>query len=352
MRLPNGYGSVTKLSGKRRNPYVVRISGAPEWDDEKQDFVRKRMILGYYKDRKSALQALSDYNDSPYSLSDNNSTFSDLWEEWKKTNYPKLSASSVTSKECAYRYCKAIADFRIRDITIDMLDHVIAECTKSSSTKKNIRTVMSAVFQLALRKNLVLKDLSLQVKIESSEPTFERIVYSSKEISILWANQSKWQVRILLVLLYTGMRVNEFLKNDLCNVDLENKTIYVPKELAKNRSSIRTIPIHEKILPIVKDFYDTASRYSKDKIAINNNGTVITYNNFVSRELPKINELTGTIHRFHDTRHTFVTRATELNLKEVVLQKIIGHEADNTMRKVYTHISTEEMSSEINKLFY
>jgi hypothetical protein len=90
MRLPNGYGSVTKLSGKRRNPYVVRISGAPEWDDEKQDFVRKRMILGYYKDRKSALQALSDYNDSPYSLSDNNSTFSDLWEEWKKTNYPKL----------------------------------------------------------------------------------------------------------------------------------------------------------------------------------------------------------------------------------------------------------------------
>ena len=148
------------------------------------------------------------------------------------------------------------------------------------------------------------------------------------------------------------MRVNEFLKNDLCNVDLENKTIYVPKELAKNRSSIRTIPIHEKILPIIKDFYDTAARFGKDKIAINNNGTVITYNNFVSRELPKINELTGTIHRFHDTRHTCVTRSTELNLKEVVLQKIIGHEADNTMRKVYTHISTEEMSSEINKLFY
>jgi len=24
MRLPNGYGSVAKLSGNRRNPYVVR----------------------------------------------------------------------------------------------------------------------------------------------------------------------------------------------------------------------------------------------------------------------------------------------------------------------------------------
>lgn len=352
MRLPNGYGSITKLTGKRRKPFMVRISGDLKWDECKQDYVQERMILGYYKDRKSALQALSDYNDSPYSLTDNNSTFADLWEEWKKANYPKLSSSSVASKDSAYKYCKPIEDLRIRDITIDMLDHVIAECTKSSSTKKNIKTVMSSVFQLALRKNLVLKDLSLQVKIDISEPTFERIIYSHNEIDILWKNQSKWQFRIILVLLYSGMRVNEFLKNDLCNIDLEKKTIYVPKELAKNKTSIRTIPIHEKIFPIIKNFYDTAIAHGKDKIAVNDNGTVITYNNFVARELPKINEITGTVHRFHDTRHTFVSRATELNLKEVVLQKIIGHEADNIMRKVYTHISIDEMHSEINKLIY
>lgn len=352
MRLPNGYGSVTKLSGKRRNPYMVRISGKRIWDDERQDFIQERMVLGYYKDRKAALQALSDYNESPYALKDNNSTFSDLWEEWKKTNYPKLSASSTTGRDYAYKYCAPIADIRIRDITIDMLDHVMESCTKSSSTKKAIKTVMSSVFQLALRKNLVLKDLSSQIKIENSEPTYERTVFSREEITILWENESKWQVRVLLVLLYTGMRVNEFLKNDLCNIDLDSKTIYVPKELAKNNSSIRTVPIHEKIYPIIKDFYDTAVKYNKSKIAVNDNGTVITYNNFVSRELPKVNALTGTTHRFHDTRHTFVTRATELNLKEIVIQKIIGHIADNTMRKVYTHISPEEMSSEISKLYY
>ena len=211
---------------------------------------------------------------------------------------------------------------------------------------------LPAVFQLALRKNLVVKDLSRQVKIEASEPTFERIIYSSGEINTLWKNQSKWQVRVLLVLLYTGMRVNEFLKNDLANFDLDKRTIYIPSELAKNKTSIRTIPIHEKIFPIIKDFYDTAIQCHKEKIAVNDKGTVITYNNFVSRELPKMNELTGTVHRLHDTRHTFVSRCTELNLKEVVLQKIIGHEADNIMRKVYTHISVEEMTAEINKLKY
>lgn len=352
MKLPNGYGSITKLSGKRRKPYMVRISGSVIWNEEKQDYKQERVVLGYYKDRKSALQALSDYNDSPYSLQDNNSTFADLWEEWKKSNYPKLSSSSTVSKDSAYKYCSPISDIRIRDITIDMLDHVIDGCTKSSSTKKNIKTVMSAVFQLALRKNLVVKDLSRQVKIEASEPTFERIIYSSEEINILWKNQSKWQVRVLLVLLYTGMRVNEFLKNDLANFDLDKSTIYIPSELAKNKTSIRTIPIHEKIFPIIKDFYDTAIQCHKEKIAVNDKGTVITYNNFVSRELPKMNELTGTVHRLHDTRHTFVSRCTELNLKEVVLQKIIGHEADNIMRKVYTHISVEEMTAEINKLKY
>lgn len=35
MKLPNGYGSVTKMSGRRRNPWVARKTDGYELDPEK-----------------------------------------------------------------------------------------------------------------------------------------------------------------------------------------------------------------------------------------------------------------------------------------------------------------------------
>lgn len=70
MRLPNGYGSITKLSGKRRKPYAVKVT--KEWtDDGKQ--VQK--YLGYYESRAKAIKALADYNEHPYDIDATAATF-------------------------------------------------------------------------------------------------------------------------------------------------------------------------------------------------------------------------------------------------------------------------------------
>lgn len=352
MRMPNGYGSIVKLSGKRRKPFMVRITSDKHWDVVREEWVYQRMVLGYYHDKKEAVKALADYNDSPFSLFDNSATFEELWSDWKEKNYPNLSKSAQTSRNTGFKYCAPLHKLKIRDINIDMLETVIDSCEKSSATKKVIKAVMSSVFQIALRKNLVSRDITTDIKIQNSEPTYQRIPYTNKEIAILWKHSSEWSVAVILILLYSGMRVNEFLKNDLCNVNLEKRTIYVPKELAKNNQSIRIVPIHDMIYPLIERFYNTAIAHDKTKIAVNNNGTVITYNNFVSRNLPKINDMTGTIHKLHDTRHTFVTAAKHLNLDELTTQKIIGHKPDSIMKEVYTHISIEDMYIEINKLTY
>lgn len=63
MRLPNGYGSITKLSGNRRNPYIVRITAG--YDNEGRQI---RKILGYYPNRKRALEALAAYSENPYDI--------------------------------------------------------------------------------------------------------------------------------------------------------------------------------------------------------------------------------------------------------------------------------------------
>ena len=63
MKLPNGYGAVIKLTGKRRNPYAARVSLS--WTGEGKQ-VRK--YLGCYKTRQEALKVLADYNENPYDL--------------------------------------------------------------------------------------------------------------------------------------------------------------------------------------------------------------------------------------------------------------------------------------------
>ena len=71
MRLPNGFGSVYKLSGNRRRPFVVKktING-------------KQRPLGYFETHDAALTFLLKYNHEPTGLT---ATFADIYEQWKPT---------------------------------------------------------------------------------------------------------------------------------------------------------------------------------------------------------------------------------------------------------------------------
>lgn len=57
MKLPNGYGSVYKLSGNRRNPWAARKTAG--YNDKGQP---RYVFVGYYRTRQDALQGLAEYN--------------------------------------------------------------------------------------------------------------------------------------------------------------------------------------------------------------------------------------------------------------------------------------------------
>lgn len=48
MKLPNGYGSVVKLSGKRRKPYMVRKTVGYHIDPIKEKKVAEYIIIRLY----------------------------------------------------------------------------------------------------------------------------------------------------------------------------------------------------------------------------------------------------------------------------------------------------------------
>lgn len=69
MKLPNGYGSVYKLSGKRRNPYIVRKTTGWTIDEATNTAKQQYITIGYYPTRAKALEALANYNANPYDIS-------------------------------------------------------------------------------------------------------------------------------------------------------------------------------------------------------------------------------------------------------------------------------------------
>ena len=81
LKNPNGYGSVVKLSGKRRNPFEVRVNTRMD-----ERYYPIYDVLGRFPNREEALIALADYNKNPFSVPDRNITFAQLYEKFYKAD--------------------------------------------------------------------------------------------------------------------------------------------------------------------------------------------------------------------------------------------------------------------------
>lgn len=88
MKLPNGFGTVYKLSGNRRNPYVAKKTKG--WENDPKTGKSKQLytVVGYYPTRKEALTALAEFNANPYDV---NATIETLYmsSNLEKTEFVK-----------------------------------------------------------------------------------------------------------------------------------------------------------------------------------------------------------------------------------------------------------------------
>lgn len=94
MKLPNGYGSVTKLSGNRRKPYLARVTLGWITDEQTGKTVQNRVPLGTFKTKKEALQALAEYGANPYDIQNAAMTLAELYDKWTAAYFPTLESES------------------------------------------------------------------------------------------------------------------------------------------------------------------------------------------------------------------------------------------------------------------
>lgn len=355
-KLPNGYGTIYKMSGKRSKPY--RAMKTDKWiiDPVTGKSKQIRFTIGYYQSREDAMIALANYNENPYDIKADSITFSEVYEKWSKNYFPTLSnPSSVRTVTAAYAYCNDLYDMRMKDIKVSHLEGTILNAQVGDSTKSRIKSLFNMMYKYAVAHDIVEKDYA-SVMFANGNPikrsrTKEVIPFSQEEIFLLWDNLDNIAFAdMILIGIYSGWRPQELAILKVTDIDLEAGTMLGGLKTYAGKN--RIVPIHPLIRPLIENRIKEATAMQSEFLfndANGQQGTYMTYDKYRKR-FEKVMKYLKLTHRPHETRHTFITKAKACNVDEYILKLIVGHAIDDITEKVYTHRTIDQLRAEMEKI--
>lgn len=336
MRLPNGYGSVYKLSGNRRKPWVARKTIG--FKDNGQQIYK---IIGYYAKHQEAIDALSFYNKNPYDIDTVSITFSEVFEKYFEQKQETISLKNQQDYRNSFNVYKKIHNKAFKDIKTAELQDIMNSCGKAYPTRRKIKVMLNQVYAYAIANDIIGKDYAKFVDIgKPDEAKTIRKPFTEKEIKILWESIDKLSnIDTILIMIYSGWRIGELLTLKNCDINLNEKTMTggIKTDAGKNR----LVPIHEKIFPIIEKRYNAEKEYLIDG--------PIPYATYLDDWDINMGQLKMS-HKPHDCRHTFATLADNAGANKLAIKRIMGHASKDITDKVYTHKDIEELRKAIDLL--
>lgn len=342
MKLPNGFGGISKLPGKRRNPYRVRRTRG--WSPDGKQLYD---TIGYYKTREEAITALVNYNENPYDIKTNSITFSEVYEKWSEEHFKEIVPSATRSWKSAYKYCFPLYSMRFKDIRIEHLEGTINEANTGQATKSRMKSLFNLMYKWAIKHDIDVKNYAaLCNSVKKGKPQINRIPFTYDEIETLWNNLDIPFVDMILINLYSGWRPQELAILKTANIDLNEMTILggLKTESGKNR----IVPIHSAIQELVRNRYNPEHEYLFYDIG---DYPVNTYERYYGR-FKKVMQRLNMVHMPHDARHTFITEGKEKDVNEYILKLLVGHCIQDITERVYTHRTIQQLKDETEKITY
>ena len=359
MRLPNGFGRITKIKGKNlRKPYRVMITDGK--DDNGKPIGRLLKPESYFETYNEAYTALVHYHESPYDLS-SMITMQELFEQWFKTHSEKVCESRKRIIKTAWEYCDPLlGDKLVQTIKTKDISYALDNLHKNEGGNKvfpsdNIRlcskSVLSMMLDYAVEYGLTDQNYARKIKRSfSCETEKHHICYAKEEIEILWEHVGEdYCIDMILVQCYMGWRPNEICKISLSNVNLRDWTIISGSKTAAGKN--REVPVHSKIRPIIQRWYNDSLKYNGKTLFFNRAYKPISYSTLSQKFAGTLKKLKlNKAHRPHDGRTHFVTMAKEANVDEYAIKLIVGHSISDLTERVYTQRNIEWLHKEIAKI--
>ena len=333
---PNKAGTVYKLSGNRKKPWVAARSG---------------VILGYYPTRAEAQRKLEATAQKPIT-SDYNLTLGEIRNLWRAEHATDILPNTLRSYDLSWAFLAPLARTKMRDMRTDQIQCIIDdEVAKghSRSQCEKIRTLYSQLCKYAMKKDIIDRNYASFLRLPRCGHK-QRLIFSTEDLSKLTACAvSNDTARLILILIYTGMRINELLLLPMSGVDLQHDILTGGEKTSAGRD--RAIPILPEIRSYVKYFYDK----SCGPLLIDGYDGNRTYANFRLRDFIPLLEQLGIRTQDrpftpHCCRYTFATLATSAGLEPEALKRILGHSQYQTTSDIYIQDDIDFLKTEMQKI--
>lgn len=328
----NGTGTAYRLKGKRKKPWVA---------------ARGKVVIGCYETKTAALEALAGIQGER--LPDwYNITLEEVFERWKAQAWPELAEKSQTMYENAYKKLEPLQKKKMRDIRASDYQAIIDGMEgKSRSLKNQVRVLCSQLCKWAQTNDIISRNYAESLNIGRSEKK-EKEIFSADERKIIKAAAaSDSTARIVMILIYSGLRINELFEIKKTDVHLDGDTPHMIGGEKTEAGKDRMIPIALPVLPYIQQLMQRPGLY----LVCNSQGGRKSYHNFREREYyPLLERLKLPKRTLHTTRHTFASMMVEAGARPEDLQKILGHADYSVTANIYNHANAQQLTKAIRLL--
>ena len=345
MKRPNAAGCISRLNGTRRKPYRVRVTTGFETDEAGRT-KQVQKTIGTYATYQEAEEALAAFNRNP--VIDNGATFAEIYEEWSREKYAASKPSLVRSYQAAYNAVPMLHDLRFKTIKRNHLQNAVDTCGKNYATLKNVKLLFGCLFRYCIQNDIVDRDYSKFVDIQKYKPEEKEEIHTDfkvDEIDVLWHNTDDETVREILMLIYSGLRVGEFLA--LTPDDVQDGFITV--RTSKTQAGRRRVPQAARTALFWQARAETGISYIVP-LGVQNDDPAVRYITFKREFKNAMNRVGLPDHLPHDTRHTTATLLHAAGVNPYIVKRILGHASQDVTEAVYTHISDDQLREAIDKI--
>lgn len=318
-----------------------------------------------------------------------NYTFKQLYEEFKdakmltreEEQQEKKYHTRPKNKPFGRHYCRslvtafhnstALYDRVYKDLRASDFNKVLKESKKGTDPQRQMVNLYLNLDKYALEENIIDKGYAQfipsistkkEIKIAKNKTVEKERLFTYEQIDYLWkltprsnGRQKELQQQreifirdFWLMLLYSGMRADEMLSVYTANIFLDDN--YLIGGLKTEAGINRQIPIH----PVVKHLYEKYYNSNNEFLFTQPNGNKMDYDYYLYHYQHNFRDLHPELsgHTAHDARHTLRNELRKLNVKDIIINSIIGHSNDDVGEDVYSHVSIAEKLEAIKLVTY
>lgn len=326
----NGTGTICKLSGNRKRPWIAR---------------KNDVYIGSYETRAEAQKALDRLTDTTVTEKFN-MTFAQVYERWAAEKWREVSDKMKANYELAFKQCPQLHNQPIRRLLRSDFQAAIIVLEAqgmSKSTCNKLRTLMHQVCEYAHGEGILAGNPADDLNTVAQQKSI-REIFTDADIEKLH-HCSLPAAQVALILISCGCRPGELFSAPLSNCAKDHIIWGSKTPSGKNR----VIPIGLDGIEAFQTMALMATVKGGTKLIDGYQGRNHTAENFTKREW---RDLMAAIGREgltpYSCRHTFITRAILGGMDLITLESIVGH-VDKETTKLYTHLKAKDLVAAVQK---